>query len=227
MSRNELSLLVVDDDFRVAALHASIADAMIGFSTVARVGSIAEARTALIDHPEIDLSLVDVHLPDGSGIELIREMRCDAFVVTAEESATAVRHAFTAGALAYLIKPFENTELARRLAGYAQYRRIVDTTTLTQAQADSAVATMRGERMPQVRGDDSSQTEKAILGAIAEQARPMFADEISSVVGISPPTARRYLASLVADGRLVMKLRYGTTGRPKQEYRIPGIEPAE
>ena len=57
MSRNELSLLVVDDDFRVAALHASIADAMIGFRTEARVGSIAEARTALVDHPEIDLAL--------------------------------------------------------------------------------------------------------------------------------------------------------------------------
>ena len=221
MARTELSLLVVDDDFRVAALHASIADAMIGFTTTARVGSVAEARTALIDHPEIDLALVDVHLPDGSGIELIREMRCDAFVVTAEDSATAVRHALTAGALAYLIKPFENTELARRLAGYAQYRRIVEASNLVQSQVDSAIATMRGERVAAPRSEEMSQTEQSILAAVTEADGPVFADEISVSVGISPPTARRHLATLVADGRLSMKLRYGTTGRPKQEYRLP------
>ncbi|WP_045824226.1 response regulator [Williamsia herbipolensis] len=221
MARTELSLLVVDDDFRVAALHASIADAMIGFTTTARVGSVAEARTALTDHPEIDLALVDVHLPDGSGIELIREMRCDAFVVTAEDSATAVRHALTAGALAYLIKPFENTELARRLAGYAQYRRIVEASNLVQSQVDSAIATMRGERMAAPRSDEMSQTEQSILAAVTEADGPVFADEISVSVGISPPTARRHLATLVADGRLSMRLRYGTTGRPKQEYRLP------
>ncbi|KQS00518.1 response regulator receiver protein [Williamsia sp. Leaf354] len=221
MARTELSLLVVDDDFRVAALHASIADAMIGFTTTARVGSVAEARTALIDHPEIDLALVDVHLPDGSGIELIHEMRCDAFVVTAEDSATAVRHALTAGALAYLIKPFENTELARRLAGYAQYRRIVEASNLVQSQVDSAIATMRGERVAAPRSEEMSQTEQSILAAVTEADGPVFADEISVSVGISPPTARRHLATLVADGRLSMKLRYGTTGRPKQEYRLP------
>ncbi|MGJ0119802.1 response regulator [Williamsia sp. MIQD14] len=221
MARTELSLLVVDDDFRVAALHASIADAMIGFTTTARVGSVAEARTALVDHPEIDLALVDVHLPDGSGIELIREMRCDAFVVTAEDSATAVRHALTAGALAYLIKPFENTELARRLAGYAQYRRIVEASSLVQSQVDSAIATMRGERVTAPRSEEMSQTEQSILAAVTEADGPVFADEISVSVGISPPTARRHLATLVADGRLAMKLRYGTTGRPKQEYRLP------
>ncbi|MCX6468843.1 MAG: response regulator [Corynebacteriales bacterium] len=221
MARTELSLLVVDDDFRVAALHASIADAMIGFTTTARVGSVAEARTALTDHPEIDLALVDVHLPDGSGIELIREMRCDAFVVTAEDSATAVRHALTAGALAYLIKPFENTELARRLAGYAQYRRIVEASNLVQSQVDSAIATMRGERMAAPRSEEMSQTEQSILAAVTEADGPVFADEISASVGISPPTARRHLATLVADGRLSMRLRYGTTGRPKQEYRLP------
>ncbi|MGU3292717.1 response regulator [Williamsia sp. M5A3_1d] len=221
MARTDLSLLVVDDDFRVAALHASIADAMIGFTTTARVGSVAEARTALVDHPEIDLALVDVHLPDGSGIELIREMRCDAFVVTAEDSATAVRHALTAGALAYLIKPFENTELARRLAGYAQYRRIVEASNLVQSQVDSAIATMRGERVAAPRSEEMSQTEQSILAAVTEARGPVFADEISVSVGISPPTARRHLATLVADGRLSMKLRYGTTGRPKQEYRLP------
>ncbi|MBT0566346.1 response regulator [Williamsia sp. CHRR-6] len=217
-----LKVLVVDDDFRVAALHASIVDAMVGFATVARVGGVVEARRALSDHPEIDLALVDVHLPDGSGIELVREMRCDAFVVTAEDSAAAVRHAVGAGVMAYLIKPFDNTELARRLAGYAQYRRIVSSRNLTQSQVDSALAAVRGERPTAPRTVESSQTERSILTAITDAARPMFAEDVSEAVGVSPPTVRRYLAAMVADGRLTMTLRYGSTGRPKQEYRVAG-----
>ncbi|GAA2054308.1 response regulator [Williamsia deligens] len=220
MSRGTLRVLVVDDDFRVAALHASIVDAIIGFETVARVGSIAEARRAVTEIPDIDLALVDVHLPDGSGIELIRELRCDSIVVTAEDSATALRHAVTAGAMAYLIKPFENTELARRLAGYAQYRRIVAVPTVTQSVVDSAVSAVRGERPQASRTAEVSQTEKAILTAVADHDGSMVADQIAAAVGISPPTARRHLAALVADGRLEMALRYGATGRPKQEYKI-------
>lgn len=224
MARAPIRVLVVDDDFRVAALHASIVDAVIGFETVARVGTIAQAREAVAQVGDVDLALVDVHLPDGSGIELIRELRCDAFVVTAEDSATALRHAVTAGAMAYLIKPFENIELARRLAGYAQYRRIVEVPTVTQSQVDSAMGAVRGERPQASRAPEVSQTEKAILAAVAGHDGPMVADQIAEAVGISAPTARRHLAGLVADGRLKMALRYGTTGRPKQEYKI--VNPA-
>ena len=105
MARAPIRVLVVDDDFRVAALHASIVDAVIGFETVARAGTIAQAREAVATAGEVDLALVDVHLPDGSGIELIRELRCDAFVVTAEDSATALRHAVTAARLAASAPP--------------------------------------------------------------------------------------------------------------------------
>ncbi|MGZ8178659.1 response regulator [Williamsia sp. SKLECPSW1] len=223
MAREPIRVLVVDDDFRVAALHASIVDAVIGFETVARAGTVAQAKAAAEENGHVDLALVDVHLPDGSGIELIRDLRCDAFVVTAEDSATALRHAVTAGAMGYLIKPFENTELARRLAGYAQYRRLVEVTRLSQSQVDAALAAVRGERQQAARASEVSQTEKAILAAVSAHDGPMVADQIAEAVGISPPTARRHLAGLVADGRLEMALRYGTTGRPKQEYRIVNI----
>jgi two-component system CitB family response regulator len=224
MSRAPIRVVVVGDVFRVAALHAAIVDAVIGFETVARAGTIAQARQILMEVGDVDLALVDVHLPDGSGIELIRELRCDAFVVTAEDSANALRHGLTAGAMAYLIKPFENTELARRLAGYAQYRRIVEVPTVTQSQVDSAMSAVRGERPQASRASEVSQTEKAILAAVAGHDGPMVADQIAEAVGISAPTARRHLAGLVADGRLEMALRYGATGRPKQEYKI--VNPA-
>ena len=112
----ELGVLIVDDDFRVAGLHAAIVTALRGFRVTATAGSVAQAREALASHPDTDLVLLDVHLPDGSGIDLLAELECDCFIAGAETDAAAVRRALRAGALTYLIKPFDDTELARRLA---------------------------------------------------------------------------------------------------------------
>ncbi len=65
---SEFTVPVVDDDFRVAKMHAGIVNAMPGFTVTATVNTVAGARKA----DAVDLALVDVYLPDGSGIDLIR-----------------------------------------------------------------------------------------------------------------------------------------------------------
>ncbi|MEE3851674.1 response regulator [Gordonia sp. LSe1-13] len=218
---DELGVLIVDDDFRVAALHASIVDAVRGFRVLDRAGSIAAARAALANHgSDIDLALLDVYLPDGSGIDLVGELPCDTFIVGAETDAGAVRAAMRAGALAYMIKPFDDTELARRLAGYAQYRRVLAADVVDQHAVDSALSALRFGGRGSDRAETGSHTEQRILELFAESEGPMFADQVSSAVGVSPATARRHLAHLVSTGRLAMSLQYGTTGRPRQEYRL-------
>jgi response regulator of citrate/malate metabolism len=64
----------------------------------------------------------------------------------------------------------------------------------------------------------SSPTKDAVLQAIADAASPLSAGEVASAIGVSRATAQRYLAGLVAGGTVRMSLRYGTTGRPEQEY---------
>ena len=61
----ELGVLIVDDDFRVARLHAAIVSAMQGFTVVSQAGTIAEARAEFAAAPRgtIDLALLDVYLP--------------------------------------------------------------------------------------------------------------------------------------------------------------------
>ncbi|MCK8615253.1 response regulator [Gordonia sp. C13] len=217
----ELGVLIVDDDFRVAALHSTIVDAVRGFSVRARVGSVAEARRAFVDHPDIDLALLDVYLPDGSGIDLVAELDCDCFIVGAETDAAAVRTAMRAGALAYLIKPFDDADLARRLAGYAQYRRVLSGENVDQHAVDAALSALRFGTRAAERSESGSPTEQRILDLFVDADTGLFADDVSREVGIAAPTARRHLANLVAAGRLRMSLQYGTTGRPRQEYRLP------
>jgi response regulator of citrate/malate metabolism len=115
MDNLDLSVLVVDDDFRVAHLHAGIVNAIPGFTVTATTNTLADARQAAVA-AAIDLALVDVYLPDGSGLDLIRELRCDTMVLTAATEAETIRSAVSAGALSYLVKPFTRADLAARLA---------------------------------------------------------------------------------------------------------------
>ena len=215
----DLRILVVDDDFRVAALHAKIVDTMVGLATVGSARTLSEARP-ILERERIDLALVDVYLPDGSGIDLVREMRCDAFILGAADDAASVRAGFAAGALQYLIKPFPATELARRLGAYTAYRRILDGAEVTQDQVDAAASVLRSDRPAPRRDDGGSVTERRIVEALRAASGPLLADDIAGQVGISPATARRYLADLVRDGTLTMALQYGATGRPRQRYAV-------
>ena len=221
--KRELAVLIVDDDFRVAKLHAAIVDAMPGFRVAAQVGTAAGARADVADPAtgRVDLALLDVYLPDGSGIDLVGELPCDCFIVGAEAESASVLRATRSGALTYLIKPFDDTELARRLGGYARYRRLLDERNVDQGRVDEALAALRFGNRGRDRTDPMSPTEERILALFVDPEVGLFADDVSASIGVSAPTARRHLAQLVTAKRLRMTLHYGGTGRPRQVYHLP------
>lgn len=215
MGGTDLTVLVVDDDFRVANMHAGIVEAMPGFTVVATVNTLAAARRAA----PVDLALVDVYLPDGSGIDFVRELHSDSMVLTAATEADTIRAAMAAGAVSYLVKPFATTELAARLAGYARYRKILTGPNLSAADVDSALDALRPRVAPvQSPSTVASPTKKLVLQALQGAEAPMSAAEVAGAIGISRATAQRYLASLATTGEVSVGLRYGTTGRPEQEF---------
>ncbi|MEU5761022.1 response regulator [Nocardia sp. NPDC047648] len=217
MAAPTLTVLVVDDDFRVANLHAGIVRSIPGFTVAGTANTLASARELVAAEP-IDLALVDVYLPDGSGIDFVREIRCDAMMLTASTESEAVRAAIAAGALAYLVKPFPHTDLAARLAAYARYRRILAAPQIDNARVSAALHALRPTASASPSAAVSSPTKDAVLQAILAADTPLSAGEVAAAIGVSRATAQRYLAGLVASGTVRMSLRYGTTGRPEQEY---------
>lgn len=215
MGSAELTVLVVDDDFRVANMHAGIVGALPGFTVTATANTLAGARKA----DAVDLALVDVYLPDGSGIDLVRELRCDSMVLTAATEAATIREAMAAGALSYLVKPFAPAELAARLGGYGRYRKILAGPNLGANDVDAALDALR----PKVASQQSpnapaSPTKQLVLQALRASGSPMSSAEVSAAIGVSRATAQRYLATLATTGDVKIGLRYGTTGRPEQEF---------
>ena len=215
MSNPDLTVLVVDDDFRVANMHAGIVEALPGFTVVGTANTLAAARKVAA----ADLALVDVYLPDGSGIDLVRELTCDAMILSAATEAETVRAAMSAGALSYLVKPFAPTELAARLSGYARYRRILTGRNLSQEEIDAALDALRPRVAPQQSlAVAASPTKDLVLEALAGAEAPMSAAEVAAAIGVSRATAQRYLANLATTDEVKVGLRYGTTGRPEQEF---------
>ena len=215
MSNTDLTVLVVEDDFRVANMHAGIVQALPGFTVTGTATTLAEARKS----EPVDLALVDIYLPDGSGIDLVRELRCDSIVLSAAAEAETIRAAIAAGAASYLVKPFAPTDLAARLSGYARYRRILSGGNLGPAEVDAALDALR----PRVTAAQSlasapSPTKELVLQALAGTEVAMSAAEVAAEIGVSRATAQRYLALLASSGEATVGLRYGTTGRPEQEF---------
>lgn len=211
-----LKVLIVDDDFRVARLHAEYVGSAPGFTALEPVGTGAAALDAARAFGP-DLALVDVYLPDVSGLDLLPELDLDAFVLSAASDAASVARAYRRGALGYLIKPFTPKHLAERLRGYARYRRLLASTPdLTQDALDRARRHLLPASVQLAKS--RTVTEGAVLEALVAAAGPLTAVEVAAAVGISRATAQRHLSALVDEGAADIGLRYGSTGRPEHRY---------
>ncbi|PPF53389.1 two-component system response regulator [Clavibacter michiganensis] len=214
---DDLTVLIVDDDFRIARLHEGIVAQAPGFRPVGTASSV-RAALAVLDSERPDLVLLDAYLPDGSGVDLVRRIEPDVILVTAADDAATVRRALRGGAVSYLVKPFAPELLAARLAAYAAFRAGLATDRpLDQAGIDRAIQALRpGRASTQAR----PATEQAVLDALSASDEELSAPEIAERVGVSRATAQRYLGALARDRVVDVQLNYGSTGRPEHRYRI-------
>ncbi|MFC7403315.1 response regulator [Citricoccus sp. GCM10030269] len=115
--------LVVDDDFAVAAMHRRFVEALDGFEVVGVLERGTPVAGFLAEH-EVDLVLLDVHLPDRSGVQVLEELRAGGsdvavIMVTAASERDTVRRAVGFGVDGYLVKPFGREEFNQRLEEFA------------------------------------------------------------------------------------------------------------
>ena len=197
---------------------------MRGFEVVATAATGADALRVLA-RGGVDLVLLDVHLPDTNGLEVLRRMRAaghttDVIMVTQARDLSVVRAAIAFGATQYLVKPFTSGAVRAKLEGYLAFRdRLAAGPTDRPGRRGRPVrrpaGTRRGRCAAQDRqpGDARRRRRGAALGA------GMTAQEVGAALGMSRVTARRYLEHLVDSGLAVREPRYGGTGRPQLEYR--------
>lgn len=234
--------LIVDDDPGARRLHEAYVRRLEGFVVVASVGH-GSAAAEWAARPDIDLVLLDMNLPDFSGVEVLHRVRTargsdvDVLVISSATDRTTVRQALSARVVGYLVKPFTAEALHDRLRAYRADRAAAAgpelDVPLAQGEIDGMLRPAAGapaaasplspvsslsqaSSLPKGLSQLTLDRVTARLDAIA----PRTCAEVAELTGTSAATARRYLDHLVRSGRVDVSHRYGRRGRPEVLYRL-------
>lgn len=217
-----IKVLVVDDDFMVAKVHRGFVERVPGFRVCGVAHTGAEALAA-VEQARPDLVLLDIYLPDQSGLDVLRRLRdgnapVDVLAITAARDIETVRMALRGGVVHYLIKPFTFDVLRERLERYASaHRRLTAPDAIAQSDVDRLFGALRPARSDLPKGLASHTAE--LVCRVLRAAGDLSATECAAQAGLSRESTRRYLEYLVTVGKAEVGLRYGGRGRPERRYR--------
>lgn len=184
----EIRVMIVDDHEIVRRGIAEIVDRSDGLVVVAEAGSVAEAlRRAELVRPEV--VLVDLQLPDGTGIDIINALRSSLpqthpVVLTSFDDDDALSEALRAGARAFLLKTVRGAEIADVIKAVAAGRTLLDERTVTRRRADHADPTAH-----------LTPSERRVLELIGDG---LSNREIGDRLGVAEKTVKNHITSLLA-----------------------------
>jgi response regulator of citrate/malate metabolism len=231
---SDIRVLVVEDEPVASAAHAAYVGRTAGFTLA---GTAPDGQSALrlltelsASGEPVELVLLDMNLPDLHGLDIARRMRsagilADIIAITAVREVAIVRSAVAIGVVQYLIKPFTYATFADKLTSYRLFREQLAAPAAgagragaSQSDVDQAFASLRApSELPLPKGLSGS-TLDSVKEYLKQQGSAVSATEVMTALGMSRVTARRYLEYLADAGTATRAPRYGTPGRPENEY---------
>jgi DNA-binding NarL/FixJ family response regulator len=194
--KHPVRLLIVDDHEVVRQGLVALLDRREGFEVVAEAGTVAEA-VERAQRYEPDIVVMDVRLPDGSGVEACREIRAErpetrVVMLTSYPDEEAVLSAIVAGASGYLLKQIRARDLVAALETVANGGSLLDPA-VTEKVLD------RVRRMASGGATDElaqlTTQERKILALVAEGKTNK---EIAAEIYLSDKTVKNYVSSILA-----------------------------
>lgn len=159
-----------------------------GMGVVAEAGSVAEGiRRAELVNPQV--MLVDLQLPDGTGIDMMRTLRQSkpeirAIVLTSFDDDSALAAALDVGAAAYVLKSVRGAEIAEVVRAVAAGRVLLDERTVTRRRKEHDDPT-----------EDLTPSELRVVELIGEG---LSNREIAERLSIAEKTVKNHITSLLA-----------------------------
>jgi two-component system response regulator AtoC len=134
-----LNILVIDDEPALRQIAAAVL-ARAGHAVDQACG-VTEARQKLA-RGDVDLALCDIKMPDGNGIELLKQSRASGIdtvfvMITASASMESAIEALRGGAYDYIVKPVRNEELLNRVSQIEAMRGLREENKLLRAAVQS------------------------------------------------------------------------------------------
>jgi two-component system response regulator DevR len=191
-----LRLLVVDDHEVVRQCLIAQLDRRRGFEVVAQAGSVAESIDAAARF-QPDLVIMDVRLPDGTGIEACREIRAArpatrVVMLTSYPDEEAVLSAIIAGASGYLLKQIRGRDLVSALEAVGRGESLLDPA-VTEKVLERVRRVATGSATDELA--ELTSQERKILLLVAEGKTNK---EIATDVFLSDKTVKNYVSSILS-----------------------------
>ena len=221
-----LRVLIIDDDVRIAEIHRRYVEKTDGFEVVGIANTLEDAQLQL-DVLEPDLLLLDIFFPEGNGLEFLKQTRrqlkqVDVIPITAAKEVHLFNEALHGGVFDYIIKPVVLSRFQTTLQRYRQTKnQLSNIDQLDQHDVDRALNSGRSElhESPELpKGIDGLTLEKVQHVFSVRQDSSLTSEEVSSLIGASRTTVRRYLEYLVSQTILDVNVNYGAVGRPERLY---------
>jgi len=192
MSARKIKVLLVDDHEVVRVGLRSLLTRERGIEVVGEAANAAEA-VALAARFRPDVVVMDVRLPDRSGVEACREIRSEApevkvIMLTSYADDEAVIASIIAGASGYLLKQIRGQDLVRAIETVASGQSLLDPA-VTQKVLDRMKRLASGRQPDEI--TELSAQERKVLALVAEGKTNK---EIAVALGLSDKTVKNYLS---------------------------------
>ena len=191
-----LRLLIVDDHEVVLQGLVALLDRRAGFEVVAQAGTVHEA-IAEAARFEPDVVIMDVRLPDGTGIEACREIRAArpatrVVMLTSYPDEEAVLSAIIAGASGYLLKQVRGRDLVSAIESVGRGDSLLDPA-VTERVLQRVRAAASGGASDEL--SELTAQERKILLLVAEGKTNK---EIATEIFLSDKTVKNYVSSILS-----------------------------
>jgi response regulator of citrate/malate metabolism len=228
----KIKVFIIEDDPMVKEINTRFLEKLEGFEVVGEASNIKEAKEK-IAKSKVDLILLDVFLPDGKGLDLLKwirlnEINMDTILITADKCKASVDEAFKYGAVDYLIKPFKFERFKEALSNYKdRFFEMKNIDNINQEYIDQYILKINkdyieeeAEERELCKGLSLKTYNKIIEYINVKNKTKLTAEEVAKGSGLARVTARRYLEKMVGEGKVDIIQEYGKIGRPTNFYII-------
>ncbi|KOS67583.1 chemotaxis protein CheY [Lysinibacillus contaminans] len=220
---SNLSVFIVEDDPMVLEVNKGFLEKMNGFELTGESTNGRDAYEKIVAK-QPNLILLDMFLPDMTGMELFLKLRADRIpsdiiMITAARDAQTVQEALRLGAIDYLIKPFRFDRFEKALQQYRNtVKKLANTNSFKQEDIDQWLG-IQTEAIELPKGLNDI-TMKQISEYLMANRAPITSEQLAQNVGMARVTVRKYLDFLATKGSVHINLKYGAVGRPTKYYSI-------
>lgn len=219
----KFSVFIVEDDPMVLEVNRNFLEKLTGFTLIGTATNGEDAITK-IKNLKPNLVLLDMFLPDISGMEIMVDLRserlpCDIIMITAARDAVTIREVMRLGAVDYMVKPFRFERFQKSLQDYYKMaKKISGLNELKQDDIDEWLGSAASEGdLPKGLNE---LTMKQILLGLGREVIPVTAEQLGKNLGMARVTVRKYLDFLAFNEKVQIDMQYGQIGRPTKYYSL-------